>query len=230
MGSMTLSPGAYTDSMPPSRTARPDTEGGSPRRAPRPEERQRDAERSRQQLLDAAVEEFSAKGFAGARVADIAARAGVNAQLIAYYFGSKQGLYDALRARWASTQALFTAPDQPFSAVIGAYLDVVCDRPSWARLLIWQALGDASERRPDVSQEAGMAGAVEDIRRRQKSGELRADFDPETILIVLWAAVMAPITMPQILQEAYGTDLNSTVFRTRYGAQLARLFAEPRAL
>ena len=215
--------------MPPSGTARPLAEGRSPRRAPRPEDRQRDAERSRQLLLDAAVEEFSAKGFAGARVADIATRAGVNAQLIAYYFGGKQGLYDALRARWASAEALFAAPDQPFSAVITAYLDGVCTRPSWARLLIWQALGHGPERPADSLPEASMAGAVEDIRRRQESGELRTDFDPETILIVLWSAVMAPITMPQILREAYGTDLNSTLFRTKYAAQLARLFAGPRA-
>ena len=38
------------------------------------------------------IAEFSAKGFAGARVSEIAARAGVNQQLIAYYFDGKQGL------------------------------------------------------------------------------------------------------------------------------------------
>jgi hypothetical protein len=50
----------------------------TPRRAPSGPERQRDADRSRRALLDAALEEFSLRGFAGARVADIARRAGVN--------------------------------------------------------------------------------------------------------------------------------------------------------
>ena len=48
------------------------------RRAPAGADRQRDAERSRQALLAAALEEFSVRRFAGARVADIARRAGVN--------------------------------------------------------------------------------------------------------------------------------------------------------
>src|SRR5205807_7119066 len=63
------------------------------RRAPAPGERQQDADRSRRLLLAAALEEFAAKGFAGARVQEIAARAGVNKQLINYYFDSKEGLY-----------------------------------------------------------------------------------------------------------------------------------------
>ena len=71
-----------------------------PRRAPAPDERQRDSERSRQQLLAAALEEFSAKGYAGARVQDIADRAGINKQLIAYYFGGKEGLYRELQRLW----------------------------------------------------------------------------------------------------------------------------------
>src|SRR5882672_2033057 len=71
-----------------------------PRRAPSGPERQRDADRSRRALLDAALEEFSLRGFAGARVADIARRAGVNKQLINYYFGSKEGLYLALQRAW----------------------------------------------------------------------------------------------------------------------------------
>ncbi len=44
-------------------------------------------------ILGAARGEFGEHGFAGARVDRIARRAGVNKQLIFYYFGSKQGLY-----------------------------------------------------------------------------------------------------------------------------------------
>jgi AcrR family transcriptional regulator len=37
------------------------------------------------------------------RTADIATRAGVNPQLISYYFDGKQGLLDELRRRWQQT-------------------------------------------------------------------------------------------------------------------------------
>lgn len=46
-------------------------------------------------LVNAAVAAFSRKGFAGARVDEIALEAGVNKQLVYHYFGSKQDLYEA---------------------------------------------------------------------------------------------------------------------------------------
>ncbi len=48
---------------------------------------------SRARILDAALREFSAKGFAGARTEQIAAAAGVNKALLYYYFASKEKLY-----------------------------------------------------------------------------------------------------------------------------------------
>jgi AcrR family transcriptional regulator len=45
------------------------------------------------QIVAEAVEEFAAHGYAGASVADIAARAGISKPLIYQYFGSKDGLF-----------------------------------------------------------------------------------------------------------------------------------------
>ena len=44
-------------------------------------------------MLNAGKAEFARLGFAGARVAAIAARGHANKQLICYYFGSKEDLY-----------------------------------------------------------------------------------------------------------------------------------------
>src|SRR5689334_19944404 len=88
------------------------------RRAPAPQDRQRDAERSRELLLQAALEEFAAKGFSGARVQDIATRAGVNKQLISYYFGGKEGLYQAIQDRWFESEASFANPELPLDALL----------------------------------------------------------------------------------------------------------------
>jgi AcrR family transcriptional regulator len=63
--------------------------------APRPATRRRrhDARASREALLDAADALFHERGYDAATVRDIGERAGVDAALIARYFGSKEGLY-----------------------------------------------------------------------------------------------------------------------------------------
>ncbi len=53
----------------------------------------RNPERTRARLLRAARDEFSRHGLSGARVGVIARSAGVNKQLLYYYFGDKEKLY-----------------------------------------------------------------------------------------------------------------------------------------
>src|SRR5947207_14623483 len=53
-------------------------------------------------IVAAAREEFARRGFAGARVEQIARRAGVNKQLLFYYYHSKRGLFQAVLAEAAS--------------------------------------------------------------------------------------------------------------------------------
>ena len=50
---------------------------------------------SREALIRAATIRFGEEGFAAAPIRAIAADAGVNLSLISYYFGGKQGLYEA---------------------------------------------------------------------------------------------------------------------------------------
>jgi TetR/AcrR family transcriptional regulator len=58
--------------------------------------RRRDPVATRRKLLVAARREFAQSGLAGARVDEIAARAGVNKQLVYHYFGDKDALYLAV--------------------------------------------------------------------------------------------------------------------------------------
>jgi TetR/AcrR family transcriptional regulator len=63
-------------------------------------------------ILAAARGEFGQHGFAGGRVDRIARRAGVNKQLIFYYFGSKRGLYrSVLEAASSAIAEAASAPD-----------------------------------------------------------------------------------------------------------------------
>jgi AcrR family transcriptional regulator len=62
---------------------------------PRPE-LQRDAERTRAELLAVATEVFAESGYSGARVDEIAERTRTTKRMIYYYFGGKEGLYMAV--------------------------------------------------------------------------------------------------------------------------------------
>lgn len=58
------------------------------------------------QILDAALQEFSAAGYAGARMDDIAARAGLSKGGLYAHFASKEEVFEALLARYLNPPRL----------------------------------------------------------------------------------------------------------------------------
>ncbi|MER5324561.1 TetR/AcrR family transcriptional regulator [Streptosporangium roseum] len=202
-----------------------DQERPAPRRAATPEERGRAAEQTRERILRAAVEEFGAKGYAGARTAGIAARAGVNQQLISYHFGGKQGLLDELRRRWHEEQSVLLPPGSTFGESLAAYLDATLDRPDWARLVIWRALGDDPGDSPEAAgrHRAGLREAVDAIRRRQADGELTTAVQPEFIALISHVLTFAPVAMPQFVAGILDVEPCSEDYREWVGEQLAAL-------
>ena len=56
----------------------------------------KDPEANRARILEAAIDEFAARGFKGASMGAIAARTHTTRALINYYFGAKEGLYIAV--------------------------------------------------------------------------------------------------------------------------------------
>src|ERR1700721_2177322 len=91
-----------------------------PRRSPVSAEKQRDSVRTRRLILEAAAAEFAEHGYAGARVSAIASRAGVNQQLISYYFDGKQGLYQAMAQQWQQRGAGVAPPGPPLPEQVRA--------------------------------------------------------------------------------------------------------------
>jgi TetR/AcrR family transcriptional regulator len=196
---------------------------GRGRRAPRPSERRRDPERTRGRILDAATTEFSAKGFAGARVSAIAARAGVNPQLIAYYFGGKAGLYREITSRWARSEAETDYGAMSLAELVRSYVPASDRARSLTRLLAWDGLvGDADELGTRIRTQR-MQEAVADLRRRQEEGELARDLDPACVLLAFLAAAGAPATLPHVARSIFGVDSDSAELAARYADQLARI-------
>ncbi|HEX8498935.1 MAG TPA: TetR family transcriptional regulator, partial [Actinomycetales bacterium] len=119
----------------------------------------RDGEQSRQRLIEAATAEFAAFGIAGARVDRVAASAQVNKAQMYGWFGSKDGLFDAVFAQQLHRivdDVPFTADDLPGYAV-GLYDSYLRD-PHLMRLAGWYRL----ERVPTGELLAAHPGLTDD--------------------------------------------------------------------
>ncbi|MEU5722225.1 helix-turn-helix domain-containing protein [Micromonospora sp. NPDC047738] len=196
-------------------------EESRPRRSPSGPERKRDAERTRERILDAALVEFGEHGYAGARVTAIARRAGVNQQLISYYFDGKEGLYRALIERWRALSGELNRPDAPLDEVVAAFLHAGTAQRHWVRLLIWQALeGDREE-----GAEQYRRSMVDDLRRRQAAGEIAQDLDPAYLQLALFGAALAPTLLAHFAEDFTGLPVDSPEFLAGYGEELKRLIA-----
>jgi TetR/AcrR family transcriptional regulator len=193
-----------------------------PRRAPEPADRQRDAERTRQVILDAALAEFAEKGYAGGRIRSIADRAGVNSQLISYYFGGKEGLYHEILRRWHLREAGIEQQELSLGDAVVAYFEAGLDQPELLRMFIWEGLTDSGPDETDpTGADVSEAAEVVAFRERQAAGELAPDIDPAYLLVALMGAVTTPVTMPQTIERLCGVSADSEEFRTRY-AELRR--------
>ena len=106
--------------------------------APRPRPDTRDA------VFQAAATAFSARGFDGVGVDDIAARAGVNKAMIYYHFTDKLALYrevvrDMLRTVGGAVTAIADAPLRPdvkLDRFIQQFLTLAADRPWFPTLML----------------------------------------------------------------------------------------------
>ncbi len=137
------------------------------------------SENTKQLIARVARREFARHGFGGARTARIARDAGVNKQLLFYYFGSKAGLYRAVIAE--ADDALRRAAVPPASPSQGAerlrrslseLFGTMVGEPELTRLILQASpagplpLGDVLEQLEAVVSEG------------QGTGHFRDDVDP----------------------------------------------------
>ncbi len=146
--------------------------------------RQRD---SRGLIASAAQAEFAQHGFAGARVERIAHRAGVNKQLVFYYFGSKAGLYEAVM-QGAAGEAAAQMPKAPSGEpgverlrhTFEEFFDALARRPDLTRLIVLDAqhaTGLPAAARSAVAHFLNRIQRV--VAEGQGNGYFRDEVDPE---------------------------------------------------
>jgi AcrR family transcriptional regulator len=143
----------------------------------------RDADATRRRILEAATAEFAAHGIAGARVDRIAASAGANKSLIYAYFGSKDGLFDAVfdAAVVATVDEIpIDADDLP--AYAARLYDHRLERPDLLRLAHWDRLERDGVGIENEAVQTALASKVKAIARAQKAGKISTAVSAEALL------------------------------------------------
>lgn len=164
--------------------------------------RQDRAERTRNLILDAAAEAFDARGFAGASLSDILARAGVTKGALYFHFASKEELAKALVDEQWRTE--LPSPDDvtnPMQSVID-----MCH--AYGRDMCTNIRVRASCRLMTESNFEGLfpqacARWTDQIRRFLESardaGDLRQEWDPAVVASYVCSAVLGIETMSSVL-------------------------------
>jgi TetR/AcrR family transcriptional regulator len=175
----------------------------------------RNPERSRARILAAALKEFAAKGFAGARVDAIARRACINKRMLYHYFGDKEELFKAVlrrkisqREAWAETLSGEPEETLPF------WFEAACKDPDWIRLFQWEALQgnwlnviDEEERLQFVER------GLERIRQRQARGLVDPGLDPRHVMLTMRSLTTFPVAFPQLTRLITGKSVFDPKFQ-----------------
>ncbi|GAA0999945.1 TetR family transcriptional regulator [Acrocarpospora macrocephala] len=146
----------------------------------------RNADATRQRILDAARHEFARYGVAGARVNRIAEAAECNKQLLYAYYGDKNALYAATReevTRQTASGVPFDADDLPGYA--GRLFDHHQRHPENLRLISWAQLEGLSTETVSPAGSESVYQKIAAIRAAQERGTVRADRSPEEILALV---------------------------------------------
>jgi TetR/AcrR family transcriptional regulator len=188
--------------------------------SPPPSGHQRDPERTRERILEAAIEEFAAVGFTGARVDSIAERAGVNKRMLYHYFGNKLELFRAIVEDRLEENGvcLDKAPESVGEAFVHFHEDVR-ENIAWLRLLQWEALQLHNEEAPIgiASRQQNVARGLDLVKHAQAQG-LFPGLDSNQVLLSLMGMVLVPYLLPQMTKLMVGEDPQSEAFRSARNA------------
>ena len=183
--------------------------------------RTRDADRTQQAILRAAMTEFADKGLGGARIDAIAERGGVNKRLIYYYFDAKDGLFLAvLEQTYAdirtAEQALRLEAADPVDAVrrlVAFTWNHYVAHPEFLHLLNSENLHRArhlkhSKRIREMNSPL-IQTLADVLERGRRAGVFRGGIDPVQLYISIAGLSYFYLSNNPTLSTIFGRDLMS---------------------
>ena len=192
----------------------------------------RDPQRTSAAILAAAVKEFSEKGFGGARINTIAARANINKRMLYHYFGGKdalylavlEGAYVAIRSAETRLHLADRDPVEGMRELIQFTWRYFLDHPEFLSLLATENLHRARYLKrsarifdlhsPFIAQIATL------LRRGAESGQFRSDTDPVKTYISIAALGFFYLSNRWTLSTIFRRDLAAKGELDAWGAQI----------
>ncbi len=173
--------------------------------------------RTRQKLLDAALEAFSENGFKGTSTRDIAERAGVHHPLITYHFKNKEELWRAAADKVFSefSAALLEArrdaakqtPRARMASMIRTYVRYAARKPALHKLML-QESSRASSRLDwliEMHLRPVFEVVVQEIRPLQEKG-IAPDGDPALLFNLIRVASGGTLALALEIKDTSGID------------------------
>jgi AcrR family transcriptional regulator len=192
----------------------------SPRRAARPRKPGRPAgatgDRTRERVLEAAVETFARQGLDGTSVRDIARHARIRVSTLYHYFPSKDALYHEVQERVHATvrdlvlAALGDGSDlrEAVRAAVGRLFELLVHNRAWvqlgARTSLENPLGAGADHRIADRWIGLIEATLEPARRR---GAVKA-IDPILFMITIDALVHWHILHDALYRRVLGAGLD----------------------
>ena len=203
-----------------------------------PPVRRRDAVRTRNEILDVATSEFADRGFAGARVDEIAERTRTTKRMIYYYFGGKEQLYVAVLERaYATAREAEREVDvdhlEP-SAAIRRLAELTFDHheshPDFIRLVSIENIHRAAHLRRSGRLAELNTPAIDRIARilaaGRDSGAFRRDVDAVDLHMIISSYCVFRVANRHTWATLFGRDLTDPALRQRYRTMLGDLVVE----
>jgi AcrR family transcriptional regulator len=186
--------------------------------APAPSARPRAPEQTKREILEAAIAEFSEKGFAGGRVDDIAARTRTTKRMIYYYFGGKQQLYAAVLERLyggirdaeAALDLDALPPLDALRRLVETTFDHHAAHPEFVRLVSVENIHDARivEASPTIRERnAAVIGTLRAlIVRGEREGVFRPGIDALDLHMLISSFCFYRVSNRHTLRAIFGRD------------------------
>ncbi len=162
-------------------------------------------------IIDAALNVFREKGYANARMADIARRAGVSYGLVYHYFGSKEVLFEMIVESWWS--ALYAMMDNEIASgdeirdklvnIIEFFLSTYGQKPNLMSIFVSEVCRSSVYHTEEgLSKFLKFFSLCEQIMvQGQESGFLLKDVPPHHLTYIFYGAIETFISVMVLGKE-----------------------------
>jgi len=189
--------------------------------APKAESRRNDPDKTKEDILRVATEEFSALGLAGGRVDAIAERTKTSKRMIYYYFGSKEGLYLAvlekayrkIRSLEADLELSGMAPEEALRTLIASTFDHDEANPDFVRLVSIENIHQAAHMKRSTEIRDLNISIIETLanilKRGSSEGLFREDVDPIDVHMMISAFCFFRVSNRYTFGTIFRRDLSA---------------------